>query len=260
MPVISLSGGAKSGCCSGRYGRSESWAVLPVGLTLLTMRTRLGTVMDENRDKDSLPSLHETVNELTPLLPAPLEAAWNIWRRKQLTKARQEIETALKNQHLTLDDVADRDELAGPLLRYFKAADDGIAERNIRLLAQVIAFHAVRPMEASTLDDLLRILATLTRDEIVVIGTLHRLKDEEKGEELKQAIEELVPDTFPTAQHVRAVAARAQRSGLLLSVSAFASGYATSPAVELLEQKPEFQAIVADPFAALEKKHRNLDH
>ena len=138
---------------------------------------------------------------------------------------------------------------------------EGAARLNLRLMAKVIAGQAqARGLVA---DEFLRyadILASLSRDEIIAIATLHRVRKEIDAlpggrqmyghtiwERLKDA---LVPSLVQSDDYLRALVTGAMRSGLIISLTSIDDiGYfATSPLMDTLEILAPFrEALEAEP-------------
>jgi hypothetical protein len=107
------------------------------------------------------------------------------------------------------------------VLRLSDAAEKGTARRNLRLLAQVIV--GLKRNQLFQFDNFQRwatVLETLTRDEILLLGTVYRLMKgkEHPWEALKH---ELVPQTFKTQGDLEAICASLMRTGLMIPASAF---------------------------------------
>jgi hypothetical protein len=131
----------------------------------------------------------------------------------ELQKARDEGVTFEEN------DVHD---FAQMVLRLHDAALKGAARRNLRLMSEVIVgLKRHRLFEFNNFQRWANVLETLTRDEILILGTAYRLK--KKGVEdvwagLKEA---LVPEPFKTNVDLEAVCAALARTGLVLPASAW---------------------------------------
>ena len=123
---------------------------------------------------------------------------------------------------------SDLEDSAAVLYRYLRAAEEGAARLNLRILAAVFAGQ-VRD-RAIAADDFLYfadMLASLRRDEIVMLGTLLRTSadhpsNSESDFSVKMAANraarsQLVPSVFSDNEHFNAVANSLQRTGLVLA-------------------------------------------
>jgi hypothetical protein len=87
--------------------------------------------------------------------------------------AREVLRDELRRGNITAIDTASQDEAAAILFRYLRAAQEGTARRNLRLLAQAIRGQAER--HALYADEFLRhadCLSSLTREEIKFLGII----------------------------------------------------------------------------------------
>jgi hypothetical protein len=111
-------------------------------------------------------------------------------------------------------EAAQEDEKIAILYRYFIAARDGAAHRNLRLLARVMVGLAMRDaLYTDTFNRYADICARLTRDQIFVIGRLaphFKGRDSEAFAKIQndvydKFIAEMVPAHFATLDHLRVV-------------------------------------------------------
>jgi hypothetical protein len=132
----------------------------------------------------------------------------------ELEKAREEGMTFEEN------DVHD---FAQMVLRLYDAVSKGTAQRNLRLMSQVIVgLKRHRLFEFNNFQRWATVLETLTRDEILLLGTAYRLKKKGVQEEVWAALKEaLVPEPFKTNADLEAVCAALARTGLVLPASAW---------------------------------------
>ncbi len=124
-----------------------------------------------------------------------------------------------------IEDVADKDEAAAMVFEYMSAAQHGTARLNLRLLAQVFA-RIVQQTPPLYADEFLRwshILADLTREEIFLLATLHRLwsgkrSDKDPVPPVNEAKAELVGNgkIFLTEEEFNLTAAALIRTGLVV--------------------------------------------
>ncbi|MFM0059209.1 hypothetical protein PQR64_26615 [Paraburkholderia phytofirmans] len=142
---------------------------------------------------------------------------------KRRDTAREILLDELKTTGRKLD-AGELEESVAILYRYARAAQEGTARLNLRLLAGVYAGQ----IRGRTIiaDDFLYyadLLASLRRDEVILSGTLLRLSSGPDGAggvvdpQLLQAhaIGALVPDLFETASDYLAAASALQRTGLI---------------------------------------------
>lgn len=122
----------------------------------------------------------------------------------------------------------DIDESVAIWYRYWRAAQEGAGRLNLRLLAAVYAGQ-VRS-KAIVADEFLYyadLLASLRRDEIILLGTFLRhssIKDDEHGTDQQKQLftmTELVPNIFPDTSDFLAALGALLRTGL---VSAYTEG------------------------------------
>lgn len=118
----------------------------------------------------------------------------------------------------TTDDI---DESVSILYRYWRAAQEGAGRLNLRLLAAVYAGQVLE--RAIVADDFLYyadLLASLRRDEIILLGTLLRYAeypDETPRagvDAMNRALDEVVPEVFHTREDGVAALGALQRTGL----------------------------------------------
>lgn len=118
------------------------------------------------------------------------------------------------------------DEAAAITFRYLRAAQEGTARLNLRLMAQVIAGQA--RLSSLYADQFLRVaavLASLTREEIILSASIYRawtsdefvqpMEINRRHGALARAAAELVPSVFKDHGVLSATAAAIVRTGLL---------------------------------------------
>lgn len=143
-------------------------------------------------------------------------------------KGRQEVAAKILGEELkagtrTLDE-ADLPEAAAILYRYQRAAEEGTARLNLRLLAAVFAGQAAtKSMAADDFLYLADILAPLKWEEVMLLGTMLRLHSG-GGDQAKSpkdvyvaVVNELVPTVFEDGADFRATAGALLRTGLLVA-------------------------------------------
>ena len=116
------------------------------------------------------------------------------------------------------------DDAVSAVLRYQRAADEGVARQNLRLMAQVIAGKAfLGNLKADEFVYYADMLSSLRREEIIFLAMLYKVQKAWLGKEggpnplQHWAIVEgeLIPSVFPDKQALRATATACLRTGLL---------------------------------------------
>jgi len=140
--------------------------------------------------------------------------------------------------------------------RYFRAAQEGAARINLRLMAKVIAGQA--RLSNLSADEFLSdadVIAALRRDEIILLATVHRgwtsdrivqePEDSRVTAPLRWAEAELVPSVFRDAEDLRATAASIVRTGLLVPLPSWDwTRYAPTPKLARLVSLASFEAAL----------------
>ena len=165
-------------------------------------------------------------------------------------------------------DVVNEDEIAAIAYRFYRAAQEGAARLNLRLLAQCAAGKiAAAVLRADEFLHYADILASLKREEVVLLGSAIRHQkdfEREKAEQAegstgeaesnvasihKRVSDELVSSTmFPTRDHLLTCMGSLQRTGLIL----LASGYGALVMVPS-PRLAEIESLI-DVEAALKKE------
>ncbi|MGI4807500.1 MAG: hypothetical protein ACRYF2_05255 [Janthinobacterium lividum] len=94
--------------------------------------------------------------------------------RRRVEWARDILLDELRQGEKTLSDL-EVEEVVAVLLRYARAAQEGTARLNLRLMAKVIAGQVERGVLYA--DEFLRnadLIAGLKREEVILLGTIHR--------------------------------------------------------------------------------------
>jgi len=141
--------------------------------------------------------------------------------------AREVLQDELRRGDITSLDAAGDDAAAAILFRYLRAAQEGAARRNLRLLAQVIRGQlSSGNLVADEFLSYADVLAPLRREEIVLLGAMAQRRDE-----LREAAPSAVQTwtmvenelfgtaMFPTRGHIKAAARALGRSGLVLLIT-----------------------------------------
>lgn len=145
------------------------------------------------------------------------------------------LRSELERAGATAADFRDADQFAAAAVRYMRAARDQAADENLRILARAMIGLARRDeLWASDFLKYAEILAPLSKDELMLIG--RAMAEYRKlptppapySTDLWQSIKKI--GLFPSDQYLDAVAARAQRSGLIIPITGFdGTHYELSP-------------------------------
>ena len=157
-------------------------------------------------------------------------------------------------------DAGEVDEFVAIIYRYMRAAQEGSARLNLRLMARVIKSQ----IEGTGLyaSDFLRfaeLIASLSREEVILIATRHRVRsafdkskqtpdwsDTSRVNELVH--KELVPKIFPTDLDMMAALTALQRTGLVWPAAATSGGglvWQDTPLLDRVVGLTDFESAVA---------------
>jgi hypothetical protein len=174
--------------------------------------------------------------------------------QRRLAGARDILfEEQLRRGEKTLFNVGEVDEALAMVYRYARAAQEGTARLNLRLMAKVIAGQAhLGNLIADEFRRYADVLASLTREEIILIATLHRhwnSADVQQAEEERRegiahqaTVRDLVPTLFQTEEELKLVASASMRTGLVISVPVWDETiYTTTSLMDKLERFAPFQ-------------------
>ena len=179
----------------------------------------------------------------------------SVFKQRQ-ARARDILIDELKHGDKLLTDVG---EVAAIIYRYARAAQEGTARLNLRLMARVIAGQAqIGNLIADEFLYYADMLASLRREEIIFIATLHReqtkakAKGSEEGSKTQQEIwdrvkAELIPILIPDDGSLLAVASSTMRTGLVVNDTTFNidGGFITSPLMDRLAALASFEDALA---------------
>jgi hypothetical protein len=172
---------------------------------------------------------------------------------RRIAQAREILLEEIRRGEKHISQAGADDEFAAILFRYQRAAIEGTARLNLRLLAAVAAGQGARTGFAA--DEFLAwadVLATLRREELIVVAALWRI---ERGQATKvmgpsavsdpiwtQLEAKLIPDPFLTPEEVTAAASACTRTGLVATIGGTwdqAVTFTTTPRLtKLLELAP----------------------
>lgn len=148
--------------------------------------------------------------------------------KKRMERARDVLIEEMKLGDKTTSDAAEIDEIASILYRYGRAAQEGAARINLRILAQIIASqHRGGVLKADEFLYLADIIAGLRMEEIILLASLQKNmklrlaggdRDSTKAAwmALTDTQEELFPAVFSTKEDFKACCASLLRTGFLV--------------------------------------------
>ncbi|GAA0546811.1 hypothetical protein FHS83_000797 [Rhizomicrobium palustre] len=177
-----------------------------------------------------------------------------IWEQKKKIAA-EILLSELARGEAPIQEVARVDEAASMIFEYGFAAQRGAARRNLRLLAQVFAglLKQTPPLHA---DEFLRwsgVLADLSREEIILLATLHKHwqvnRDEPNADvPFNAAKEELVGNckTFSTDEEMHFTATALIRTGFLVLLPGFEAYPKTTLKLEHLLNMARIEDVLAE--------------
>lgn len=150
-------------------------------------------------------------------LPASsLGSMFKAYFEGKMKEARDELVAAIQDGKVGPGDAANKDQTIAVIYRYFVAARDGTARRNLRLMAKAVV--GLLKEDRLSVDEFTRfapILSELTERQMIVAVPFCQSFDELMAHENDQAkasmnaftqiIKELVPEKLPDEQEVKAV-------------------------------------------------------
>jgi hypothetical protein len=158
-----------------------------------------------------------------------VEVAISRYFRRRYEITRDILLEELREANISEAQAASEDDAIGVIVRYLRAARDGTARLNLRLLAKAIAGKLRSGgLVADEFLQYAEALSSLSRDEIIVLGTMYRYWIVQQASSDNDTYEAGAPNRDPwemtlveltergmTEELVSTVASRAQRSGLL---------------------------------------------
>lgn len=179
---------------------------------------------------------------------------------KRATEAREVLLEEFATANISSIELASEDELGGILFRYFNAIRDNTARLNFRLMAKVMVGLAQRDrLFADEFVQYANLIASLSREEVLVITTLHLTRlasgDDPRRADIhwQTAVADMVPKWFPSELYARAVATRAMRSGLMVTpdLAAAENYFTSSPLMDEIWELADFQdALRKEEYAS----------
>ena len=178
--------------------------------------------------------------------------------KRRQDDARQILLDELRKGEKTLHQIEEVDELAAMVYRYSRAAQEGAARLNIRLMAKVIAgqFQA----GALVADEFLAyadMLGSLRRDEVILIAVLYSF-EKEGGKGFSpawvwdKAKELLIPKLFEDNGLMIAAGYATARTGLVIPTAEWSK---TSELMHRVEALASFQQALREEGIDLEGDH-----
>lgn len=187
-----------------------------------------------------------------------IEAVQAVQERRQ-RQPREILLEELRQGEALIERAEEIDELAAIMLKYVRAAEEGTARLNLRMMAMIIRGMSLkRTLVASRFLYYANFLATLSREEVIAITTLYK---NERRSRLKIPIEndarararadtkaELIPSIFPTERHLNGVLQSASRTGLVVPLSGWGSlVYQTTPLMKEIASLAKLQDALREP-------------
>lgn len=200
---------------------------------------------------------------LSGALGAAVAASVQMLFRKRMETARDIMIEEVRLGNKSLDDAAQLEEIVACMLRYGRAAEEGTARLNLRLMAA--AMNGMYLRSRLTANEFLYYtdwLVSLKREEAVLIGVLHRytvlwrkdnIRESDRAKEWKEkVISELVPSYFISKDEALAYCGTSLRTGLVMMAGTGWSGffYKTTPLTDRLME------YIGDIESVLERDRR----
>jgi len=192
-------------------------------------------------------------------------------RQKRLEQARDVLIEQMKNGKADIYEAHEVDEFVAIAYRYMRAAQEGTARINLRLLAQIIAGQkATKTLKASDFLYYADLVASLRREEIILLGSFAReLKNEthivrennldpsrsENTTERRatKALDRLlIPSTFSSHSELWATVSALSRTGLMLIARPSTGGpyFTLTPIFEKMNALASFENLEPEAEAA----------
>lgn len=185
--------------------------------------------------------------------------------------AREILLEELRKGEAFVDQAASIDEWVAVLLRYSRAAQEGAARLNLRLMAKVIAWQAqAGPLVADEFLAWADVLASLRREEVILLGVMvfarrevdrmPDLKPDKRPGLIREIlVKRLVPSVFGTNSDFAAAGLSLGRTGLVnVSAGWGAMLYTPATAVRKLEALVSFQDALREEGVDLGGDHGGM--
>jgi hypothetical protein len=179
-----------------------------------------------------------------------LGAAVDRLLERRRREARSVLLEELEAGRSIIETVEEIDEFAAITLRYRRAAEEGAARLNLRLMAMTIqGMSSTRTLTASRFLYYATFLATMSREEIIAAATLYRhersdpcTSEETRGQPSVRMKAELIPAIFSTERHLASALQATTRTGLVVALPGWdALLYETTPLMEAVVSLAPFR-------------------
>lgn len=145
--------------------------------------------------------------------------------RKKATAATSVLIEEVRNGGINILDAVEQDEFISCLWRFHRAAIEGSARQNMRLLARMLAGLADAnspPLYAEKFKRYADALADLSREEILVLAELHKIctafgarENFYAGKSMRRLVARLVPNRIASEIELHGILAGLSRTGLI---------------------------------------------
>lgn len=178
--------------------------------------------------------------------------------RKRMETARDIMVGEVRLGIKSLDDAAQLEEIVACMLRYGRAAEEGAARLNLRLMAATMnGMYSKSRLTANEFLYYADWLSSMKREEAILVGVLHKhtmrwKKDEISDSDVskqwdKEIIDELVPAYFTSRDEALSYCGTSLRTGLIMMAGAGWEGYfyKTTPlTVRLMEYIGDIESVL----------------
>ncbi len=167
------------------------------------------------------------IEDIIDALPLPgkntLKIALRNLMEKRIKKGRAILIEEIRRGEKDVWDACEIDEAIAVIYRYMRAAQEGTARVNLRLLARIIAGQkAAGALKADEFLYYADIIASLRREELILLGTLqkHDVRNKPNFRDLvsgaEKVVDELIPSVFPSKEEFAATSEALTRTGLVI--------------------------------------------
>ncbi len=181
--------------------------------------------------------------------------------RYRLDVAREILLEEVSRGEKTLHDLGEVDELAAITFRYARAAQEGTARLNLRLMAKVIAGQAqAGPLVADEFLAWADVLASLRREEVILLAEMVRVRADLQAHHPEEAPQQwlgkirdvlagrMIPSHFSSEDELAATELGLSRTGLVVGLIIYSGGprHAPSPLMDELQALAPFQGALRE--------------